>query len=114
MARAARLRMFRLAGADGWWPPDTVAAADLRTSMCDARVALTLALGEIPDIDGYIIRQERNSVNGNERPPGSVSVSEEESLYEQMCQLAHDIEDDDVAGKLIRLAAKVRGIERTR
>ena len=33
--------------------PGTVAAADLRTSMCDARAALSLALGYRCVLDGY-------------------------------------------------------------
>ena len=33
--------------------PGTVAAADLNTSICDARIALTLAMGRKPDSDGY-------------------------------------------------------------
>jgi hypothetical protein len=36
----------------------------------------------------------------------------EDPLHEQMCQLAHDIEDDDVAERLIHLAAQVRTLER--
>ncbi|SDD60840.1 hypothetical protein SAMN04488581_2654 [Mycolicibacterium neoaurum] len=32
---------------------DPVAAADLNTSMCDYRIALSLALGRIPDRNGY-------------------------------------------------------------
>jgi hypothetical protein len=41
-----------------------------------------------------------------------VTEPEEESLHEQMAQLAHEIEDDDVAERLIRLAAQVRSLER--
>ena len=36
-------------------PPGTVRYADLRTSTCDARAALVLALGQRPDIDGWPI-----------------------------------------------------------
>ena len=56
MVTGATLRMFRLLPLD-LPAPGTVAAADLRTSMCDARAALVLALGGIPDIDGYPIRR---------------------------------------------------------
>lgn len=48
----AALRMFRLLPLD-LPAPGTVAAADLRTSMCDARAALSLALGRRCDLDGY-------------------------------------------------------------
>lgn len=44
--------------------PGTVAAADLRTSMCDARAALTLALGHRPDIDGYDVSPRQLSLFG--------------------------------------------------
>ena len=57
MARRARLRMLCLAPLN-LPSPGTVAAADLRTSMCDARIALCLALGERCDLDGFIIREE--------------------------------------------------------
>jgi hypothetical protein len=36
----------------------------------------------------------------------------EEPLHEQMVQLAHEIEDDDVAERLIHLATRVRSLER--
>lgn len=35
-------------------------------------------------------------------------VPDDEPIYEQMAQLAHEIEEDDVAERLIRLSAKVR------
>ena len=44
----ATLRMLRIPPTD-LPAPGTVAAADLRTSMCDARIALVLALGRRPD-----------------------------------------------------------------
>lgn len=56
MVTRATLRMFRLLPTD-LPAPGSVAAADLRTSMCDARAALVLAMGGVPDIDGYPIRR---------------------------------------------------------
>lgn len=35
----------------------------------------------------------------------------EEDLHEQLVQLAHEIEDDDLAERLIHLAARVRSLE---
>ena len=58
LARRAMLRMLCLAPVN-LPAPGTVAAGDLRTSMCDARAALTLALGERPDIDGYRLEEPR-------------------------------------------------------
>lgn len=53
VVRRARLRMLQLVPVD--IPrPGTIAAADLRTSLCDARAALTIALGRVPDVDGYL------------------------------------------------------------
>lgn len=54
MARKAALRMLAV------WPlhlpaRDTVQYADLRTSNCDCRVALSLALGRRCDLDGFAI-----------------------------------------------------------
>lgn len=51
-ATRALLRMFRLLPLDVP-APGTVAAADLRTSLCDARVALAIAQGRPCDLDGY-------------------------------------------------------------
>lgn len=48
----AALRMLRLLPVAPP-PPGTVAAADLATSLADARAALTLAAGGTPDVDGY-------------------------------------------------------------
>lgn len=52
VVQRATLRMFRLAPVD-LPAPGTVAAADLATSLADARAALTLARGQQPDSMGY-------------------------------------------------------------
>jgi hypothetical protein len=54
MARRAALRMLAV------WPlhlpaRDTVQHADLQTSTCDCRVALSLALGRSCDLDGFVV-----------------------------------------------------------
>lgn len=54
VVQRAILRMLTLAPTH-LPPPGTVAAADLRTSMCDARVAVCLALGRACDVDGYAL-----------------------------------------------------------
>lgn len=54
LARRAALRMLRLIPVAPP-APGSVAAADLATSLADARAALTLALGDVPDVDGYPI-----------------------------------------------------------
>ena len=53
LVRRATLRLLSVWPTHEHAPPGTVRYADLVTSTCDARAALTLALGGAPDVDGY-------------------------------------------------------------